>query len=245
MKSITLDLLNSFDPCYDPAEIGFTPDLELTPVEFIDQFRDKVQEKEDIIWALCREDFLPDCELRLFAVWCAREALKLIDAPDPRSVEACNVAERYAKGEASEEELVAARDAAWAAARAAENADASAAWAAASAAAWAASAAASAARAARAARDACAAAWDDRAARAASEAARAAASEATRAAASEAARAARDAARAAARDAARAARDAAWAATSEAWAAAMAAQIDKLREIFVEKEKNKKYGKGN
>ena len=72
---------------------------------------------------------------RLFAVWCAREALNLIDRPDPRSVTACVVAERHAYGEASDDELAAARAAAWAAARAAALA---AAWDAALAAAWAA-----------------------------------------------------------------------------------------------------------
>jgi len=60
-----------------------------------------------------RVDTWNDRTARLFAVWCAREALKLIEDPDPRSVEACNVAERYANGEASQEELAAA----WAAAR--------------------------------------------------------------------------------------------------------------------------------
>jgi len=78
-----------------------------------------------------------DKTLRLFAVWCAREALKLIDNPDPRSVNACDVAERYANGEATDDEMAAAWDAAraaaWDAARAAAGA---AAWAAAGAAAW-------------------------------------------------------------------------------------------------------------
>jgi hypothetical protein len=50
---------------------------------------------------------------RLFAVWCAREALRLVDRPDQRSVAACDVAERYANGEATDGEL----DAAWVAAR--------------------------------------------------------------------------------------------------------------------------------
>jgi hypothetical protein len=67
--------------------------------------------------------------LRLFAVWCAREALKLVDNPDPRSISACDVADRYANGEATKEELAAAENAAWDAARAA-------AWDAARAAAW-------------------------------------------------------------------------------------------------------------
>ena len=66
---------------------------------------------------------------RLFAVWCARNALALVDDPDPRSVNAVDVAEKFANGEATEEELAAARDAARDAARAA-------AWAAARDAAW-------------------------------------------------------------------------------------------------------------
>ena len=55
---------------------------------------------------------------RLFAVWCAREALKLVEKPDPRSIAACDVAERYANSEATKEEM----DAAYSAARAAADA---------------------------------------------------------------------------------------------------------------------------
>lgn len=58
-----------------------------------------------------------DKTLRLYAVWCAREALKPIDNPDPRSIAACDVAERYASGEATSKELNAVRDAAWVAVR--------------------------------------------------------------------------------------------------------------------------------
>lgn len=62
-------------------------------------------------------------ELRLFACWCARQALALVKTPDPRSVTAIEVSERFARGEATCAELDAARyaatdaarDAAWAA----------------------------------------------------------------------------------------------------------------------------------
>ena len=78
-----------------------------------------------------------DKTLRLFAVWCAREALKLIDSPDQRSINAIDVAEKYANGEATQEELDAASYAAWDAASYAASAAASyAAWYAASYAAW-------------------------------------------------------------------------------------------------------------
>jgi len=102
----------------------------------------------DRIWLALQ--FLDDKTRRLFAVWCARQALSLIKNPDQRSVDACDVAERYANGEATEDELTeadaAARSAAWSAAAAAyavayAAADA-AAYAAADAAAWSAAAAA-------------------------------------------------------------------------------------------------------
>jgi hypothetical protein len=127
-----------------------------------------------------------DREIRLYGVWCARNVQHLMT--DPRSINALDVAARYAKGMATIDELTAARaaagaaagDAAWAAAGDAAGAAAGdAAWAAA----WAAAGAA--------ARDAGAAARD------AGAAARAAARAAAGA-------AARDAAWAAARAAARA-----------------------------------------
>ncbi|MDN8056340.1 hypothetical protein QZN12_23845 [Burkholderia multivorans] len=110
---------------------------------------------EDALWSLrCVSG--ADRDIRLFAVWCARQVEHLMQ--DQRSKDALDVAERFANGEASEEGLAAARaaagDAAWAAARVAAGAAAgdaagdaawaeeaaarAAAWAAAGAAAWAA-----------------------------------------------------------------------------------------------------------
>ena len=57
-----------------------------------------------------------DREIRLYAVWCARQVQHLM--ADRRSVAALDVAERYARGQASREELEAA-SAAWDAARSA------------------------------------------------------------------------------------------------------------------------------
>ena len=56
-------------------------------------------------------DGLSDKQLRLFAVRCARRVQHLMT--DPRSIAALDVAERYAQGEATDDELSAARDAAW------------------------------------------------------------------------------------------------------------------------------------
>ena len=55
---------------------------------------------------------------RLFACDCAERALKKYGKnPDPRSLEAVQVARRFSNGKATRRELNAARDAAWAAAR--------------------------------------------------------------------------------------------------------------------------------
>ena len=113
---ITYKQLISKDACYDPIEIGMPKNYSDTIPNFINEYRDKVKNKEDIIWAVCHKDYMTDKDMRLFAVWCAREALKLIDTPDPRSVKACDVAESFANGNATNEELAAAWDAAWAAA---------------------------------------------------------------------------------------------------------------------------------
>ena len=67
---------------------------------------------DDALWC-CRAEPQYAREWRLYAVWCARQVQHLMT--DQRSITALTVAENYANGTASDEEL----DAAWAAARAA------------------------------------------------------------------------------------------------------------------------------
>ena len=160
---------------------------------------------QDAIWALCAvpksQAKYRDRLARLFAVWCARQVLHIYEESypdDKRPRNAIDTAERFALGQATENEL-AARTAAWASAGDAARA-----------AAW-----ASAGDAVRAAENAARASAGD-AVRAAENAARASAGDAVRAA-EDAARAAAwttswAAAWAAVRDAAR---DAAWAAQKE------------------------------
>ena len=75
---------------------------------------------DDALWAL-RAVGGHEREIRLFAVWCARHVQHLMN--DPRSLDAIDVAERFAHGQATADELAAAwaaaNSAAWAAARAA------------------------------------------------------------------------------------------------------------------------------
>ena len=89
---------------------------------------------QDALWCLRTVDG-HQREIRLYAVWCARRVQHLMS--DPRSIAALDVAERHAYGQATDDELAAARAAARAAASdAAEDAAEDAAWDAARDAAW-------------------------------------------------------------------------------------------------------------
>ena len=151
----TLNKIRSHSPCADGWEkllthLGKTKadDEPLDLLTILDS-----NGLDDTIWCFRAVEGC-DKEMRLYAVWCARQVQHLMK--DPRSIDALDVAERFANGTASNEELAAARDAAeaaWAALAAARDAAGvagAAAWAAAKAAAWAAGAAA---------RDAAWAAW--------------------------------------------------------------------------------------
>ena len=71
---------------------------------------------DDALWCLrCIPEH--DREWRLYAVWCARQVQHLMI--DQRSLAALDVAERHARGNATDLELYAAGAAAWDAARAA------------------------------------------------------------------------------------------------------------------------------
>jgi len=211
MITTTLNRIREHSPCQNGWEkllkgLGKTkPDDEPLPFAKILE----INGLYDALWC-CRVEPQYAKEWRLFAIWCARQVQHLMT--DQRSLDALDVAERYANGEAIGDELAAARAAAEAATLDAARAAAwDAAWDARAAAgaagltaAWAATAGAATARAA-----AGTAAWDaaEAAARAAAWDARAAAGAAT---------------------AGAAAWDAAW---DAAWAAAWAAQKKKFLEI--------------
>jgi hypothetical protein len=115
MNTFTIADIRSLNPCYDPAKY-LPEDWTGTALDIL-----KVDTcpAQDRLWVVLRKDWIDDKTLRLFAVWCARQALALIDNPDQRSIAACDVAERYANGEATQDEFITAGAAAWAAARAA------------------------------------------------------------------------------------------------------------------------------
>lgn len=112
MKTFTIEDIRSWVPCYDPNK-HLPQDWNGT---IIDILKHETIPSQDKLWVVCREELISAKILRLFAVWCVRQVEHLMT--DERSKKALNVAERYAHGNATNEELVDARAAARAAARA-------------------------------------------------------------------------------------------------------------------------------
>ena len=131
MKTLTIADIRNLRPCHDP--IKFLP--ETWSGTIIDILDIKECSFEDRLWVILHTEFVSDKLMRLFAVWCARQVQHLMT--DARSIVALDVAEKFANGLATKDELFAARYAARTAARdAALDAARDAAWYAASDAAW-------------------------------------------------------------------------------------------------------------
>jgi hypothetical protein len=108
-KTISNKIIRTIKPSYNPSKYITDENEELPIKDWIQKYRSLIP-TDDIIRLLCRKEFLSEKDLRLFAVWCAREALKLVEKSDKQSVDACDVAERYANGQATKEELNTARN---------------------------------------------------------------------------------------------------------------------------------------
>jgi hypothetical protein len=119
---VNLGDIRKLNPCYDPNR--YLPENWQGTVA--DILRLEACPEKDRIWVAVR--LIDDKTARLFAVWCAREALARVSNPDPRSIAACDVTERYAHGQATTEELAVAEREARAAAREAWEVARAAAW---------------------------------------------------------------------------------------------------------------------
>ena len=119
MKRITVDLVMSYNPCYDRKHIEklFNGKTWLSPLTVLKM--DSVS-YEDKLWLLLRNEFISDKDMRLFACDCAEKSLPIFEKQFPKDTrprKTIETARLFANGNASQEELDAARDAAWAAAR--------------------------------------------------------------------------------------------------------------------------------
>lgn len=99
MKTLTIEQIRSFGPCYDPARY--------LPETFNGTLKDILENKKipvkDRLWVVVRADCLSVLQLKYYALACARLAEKYSKDSE---VKACNDAtERYLKGEIILEEF--------------------------------------------------------------------------------------------------------------------------------------------
>jgi hypothetical protein len=133
MKPFTYADIVSWRPCYPPSRYL----KEDWSGNALDLLKIKEIPIKDKFWVVFRKDIIDDKTLRLFAVWCARKVQHLVK--DQRSLTALDVAEKFANGQVTIEELEQATVDAYDAADAYYAADYAAAYAADAAAAYAAS----------------------------------------------------------------------------------------------------------
>lgn len=117
MKKITIPMIRSWGPCYDPNR--YLPEnFKGTVLDILDN---KEIPFEDRLWVILRNDLVSEKFMRIFAVWCARQVQHLMK--DQRSLDALDFMEAYIENywliddpewKEGWEEL---RDAAWDAAR--------------------------------------------------------------------------------------------------------------------------------
>lgn len=107
MKSFTINDIISWNPysnpsaCYDPR-VDLSENWTGTAIDILNIEKIPFQTR---LWVVLRPELVSERLIRLFAVWCVRKALGSVTNPDPRSIHAANIAERYANGEATEAEL--------------------------------------------------------------------------------------------------------------------------------------------
>lgn len=106
LRYFGVDDLRRWKSSYDPSHY-FPGDWRGTAVDLLNDARLPPEER---LWFVLRTELLSKLSLRLFAVWCAKRVQLL--AGHPLGELTVSVAERYANGQASYQELVAVRDAA-------------------------------------------------------------------------------------------------------------------------------------
>lgn len=92
---------------FPPPRVHLPVDYTTPISEAIQEYRHKVHAKE-IVWVLCREEFMLEADLRGFCLWMARQVATLI--VDARYLHAIAVAGRYLNGYATEGELAEVRN---------------------------------------------------------------------------------------------------------------------------------------
>ena len=123
MKTVTPEQFKEFGPCWLETAEGRKRYARVAAMRdewsALDVLALDGVSNEDKLWAVLREEFIDAPVLHEYACRCAEYALTFVREPDSRSIAAIEAKRKWLRGEISNDDLTAARAAAWDAARAA------------------------------------------------------------------------------------------------------------------------------
>lgn len=103
LRKFTINTIRNFypPPCYSPSRY-LPEDWEGTALDIL---RVTDCPPEDRLWVVLHEQCIDERTARLFAVWCAREAIKMTYNPNPALSSICDLVEMYINKEKTIDEL--------------------------------------------------------------------------------------------------------------------------------------------
>ena len=117
MKTVTVEQFKSFRPCWLETAEGRERFARISAIRnewtALDVLNLPYVSAQDKLWSVLREEFIKAPILHEFACRCAEYALSFVKNPDPRSIAAIEAKRKWLRGEITDTELYAARDAAW------------------------------------------------------------------------------------------------------------------------------------
>ena len=123
MKTVTPEQFKEFGPCWLETAAGRKRYARVAAMRdewsALDVLALDGVSNTDKLWAVLREEFIDAPVLHEYACRCAEYALTFVREPDSRSIAAIEAKRKWLRGEISNDDFSAARDAAWAAAGAA------------------------------------------------------------------------------------------------------------------------------
>ena len=116
MKKVTPEQFKEFGPCWLKTAAGRKRYARVAAMRdewsALDVLALDGVSNEDKLWAVLREEFIDAPVLHEYACRCAEYALTFVREPDSRSIAAIEAKRKWLRGEISNDDLTAARDAA-------------------------------------------------------------------------------------------------------------------------------------
>ena len=117
MKTVTPEQFKEFGPCWLETAAGRQRYARVAAMRdewsALDVLALDGVSNEDKLWAVLREEFIDAPVLHEYACRCAEYALTFVREPDSRSIAAIEAKRKWLRGEISNDDLTAARVAAW------------------------------------------------------------------------------------------------------------------------------------